>query len=53
MYVNHVFTWEFDGNLDNLTLLEGKDMKLLAFKEAKQLISMKPDKHIIQKCLLD
>lgn len=53
MYINHVFTWKFDGDLTKLTLLEGKDMKLLAFKEAKELISMKPDKHIIQECLLD
>lgn len=53
MYVNHVFTWKFDGDLKNLNLLEGKDMKLLTFNEAKELISMKPDKHIIQECLLN
>lgn len=52
LYKNHVFVWKFDGALSNLTLLEGKDMKLLFFKEAKDLISMQPDKKIIENCLL-
>jgi len=53
LYKNHVFLWKFDGDLSKLTLFEGKDMKLIPFGEAKDLISMKPDKSIIQECLLN
>lgn len=52
LYKNHVFIWKFDGDLSRLTLLEGKDMKLLPFKDAYELISMDPDKIIILNCLL-
>ncbi len=52
IYKNYVFLWRFDGDLQTVTLLEGTGMQLFSYAKAYDMLSLEPDKNIVQKCLL-